>query len=134
MNEVELISIVERVFGLLGINVVLKLNNRKVLYGIAEVMGHADKMIDITVAIDKLEKIGLENVKAELAERGIEAEAVAKLEPILMLSGSTAEKLEQLRWLENGYKIGVGISDVETVGIDTPEDLARAEEFLANKH
>jgi histidyl-tRNA synthetase len=77
LNEVELISIVEKVFSKLGINVVLKLNNRKVLYGIAEVMGHADKMIDITVAIDKLEKIGLDNVKAELAERGIEAEAVA---------------------------------------------------------
>ena len=94
MNEVELVRIAERVFGKLGINVVLKLNNRKVLFGIAEVMGHADKMIDSTVAIDKLEKIGLDNVKAELAERGIEAEAVAKLEPILTLSGSTAEKLD----------------------------------------
>ena len=116
MNEVELISIVERVFGLLGINVVLKLNNRKVLYGIAEVMGHADKMIDITVAIDKLEKIGLENVKAELAERGIEAEAVAKLEPILTLSGSTAEKLAKLDTIlaesETGLK---GVEELRTV-------------------
>ena len=116
LNEVELISIVERVFGKLGINVVLKLNNRKVLYGIAEVMGHADKMIDITVAIDKLEKIGLENVKAELAERGIEAEAVAKLEPILMLSGSTAEKLAQLETIlatsETGLK---GVEELRTV-------------------
>ena len=116
LNEVELISIVEKVFSKLGINVVLKLNNRKVLYGIAEVMGHADKMIDITVAIDKLEKIGLENVKAELAERGIEAGAVAKLEPILMLSGSTAEKLEQLQTIlaesETGLK---GVEELRTV-------------------
>ena len=86
------------------------------LYGIAEVMGHADKMIDITVAIDKLEKIGLDNVKAELAERGIEAEAVAKLEPILMLSGSTAEKLEQLQTIlaesETGLK---GVEELRTV-------------------
>ena len=116
LNEVELISIVERVFGKLGINVVLKLNNRKVLYGIAEVMGHADKMIDITVAIDKLEKIGLENVKAELAERGIDAEAVAKLEPILMLSGSTTDKLAQLETIlatsETGLK---GVEELRTV-------------------
>ena len=131
MNEVELISIVERVFGLLGINVVLKLNNRKVLYGIAEVMGHADKMIDITVAIDKLEKIGLENVKAELAERGIEAEAVAKLEPILMLSGSTAEKLEQLQTIlatsETGLKgveeLRTVFASVEALGIDLEVEL-----------
>ncbi len=116
LNEVELISIVERVFGLLGINVVLKLNNRKVLYGIAEVMGHADKMIDITVAIDKLEKIGLDNVKAELAERGIEAEAVAKLEPILMLSGSTAEKLAQLETILAASETGLkGVEELRTV-------------------
>ncbi len=116
LNEVELISIVEKVFSKLGINVVLKLNNRKVLYGIAEVMGHADKMIDITVAIDKLEKIGLENVKSELAERGIEAEAVAKLEPILSLSGTTAEKLAKLETIlaesETGLK---GIEELRTV-------------------
>ncbi|MBQ1224807.1 MAG: histidine--tRNA ligase, partial [Alistipes sp.] len=116
LNEVELISIVERVFRNLGINVVLKLNNRKVLYGIAEVMGHADKMIDITVAIDKLEKIGLDNVKAELAERGIDAEAVAKLEPILTLSGTTAEKLAQLETIlatsETGLK---GVEELRTV-------------------
>ena len=116
LNEVELISIVERVFGKLGINVVLKLNNRKVLYGIAEVMGHADKMIDITVAIDKLEKIGLDNVKAELAERGIEAEAVAKLEPILTLSGSTAEKLAQLETILAASETGLkGVEELRTV-------------------
>jgi len=136
MNEVELISIVERVFGLLGINVVLKLNNRKVLYGIAEVMGHADKMIDITVAIDKLEKIGLDNVKAELAERGIEAEAVAKLEPILTLSGSTAEKLAQLETILAASETGLkGVEELRTVfsavealglGLDIELDLSLA--------
>ncbi len=116
MNEVELISIVERVFGKLGINVTLKLNNRKVLYGIAEVMGHADKMIDITVAIDKLEKIGLENVKAELAERGIDAEAVAKLEPILSLSGTTTEKLAQLETILAASETGLkGVEELRTV-------------------
>ena len=136
LNEVELISIVEKVFSKLGINVTLKLNNRKVLFGIAEVMGHADKIIDITVAIDKLEKIGLENVKAELAERGIEAEAVAKLEPILTLSGSTAEKLEKLQGIlaesETGLK---GIEELRTVfnavealgiGLDIELDLSLA--------
>ncbi|MBQ5854835.1 MAG: ATP phosphoribosyltransferase regulatory subunit, partial [Alistipes sp.] len=79
LNEVELVGIVERVFDKLGISVTLKMNNRKILFGIAEVMGHADKMIDITVAIDKLEKIGLDNVKAELSERGIDEHTVAKL-------------------------------------------------------
>ncbi len=131
MNEVELISIVERVFSKLGINVALKLNNRKVLYGIAEVMGHADKMIDITVAIDKLEKIGLDNVKAELAERGIEAEAVAKLEPILTLSGSTAEKLAKLEGVlatsETGLKgleeLRSVFSAVEALGIGLNVEL-----------
>ena len=97
LNEVELVGIVERVFDKLGISVTLKMNNRKILFGIAEVMGHADKMIDITVAIDKLEKIGLDNVKAELSERGIDEQAVAKLQPILELSGTTAEKLATLK-------------------------------------
>jgi len=96
LNEVELIEIVERVFALLGIGVTLKMNNRKILYGIAEAIGHADKMMDITVAIDKLEKIGLDNVKAELAERGLDEEAIAKLQPILELSGTNAEKLQKL--------------------------------------
>ena len=93
----ELVQIVETVFRKLGINVVLKLNNRKILFGIAEAIGHADKMIDITVAIDKLDKIGMENVEAELRERGIEQEAIEKLKPILLLEGTTAEKLNTLR-------------------------------------
>ena len=116
LNEVELISIVEKVFSKLGINVVLKLNNRKVLYGIAEVMGHADKMIDITVAIDKLEKIGLENVKAELRERGINDEAIAKLQPILELSGTNAEKLDTLSGILANSATGLlGVEELRTI-------------------
>lgn len=116
MNEVELVGIVQSVFEKLGINVVLKMNNRKILFGIAEVMGHADKMIDITVAIDKLEKIGLDNVKAELSERGIEDEAIAKLQPILELSGTTAEKLDTLSKILADSETGLlGVSEMRTV-------------------
>ena len=116
LNEVELVGIVEEVFSRLGISVTLKMNNRKILYGIAEVMGHADKMIDITVAIDKLEKIGLDNVKAELAERGIEEAAVAKLQPILELSGTTAEKLNTLETILADSETGLlGVAEMRTV-------------------
>ncbi|MBO5984023.1 MAG: histidine--tRNA ligase [Rikenellaceae bacterium] len=131
LNEVELIEIVERVFRKLGIRVVLKMNNRKILYGIAEAIGHADKMMDITVAIDKLEKIGLDNVKAELAERGLEQETIAKLQPILELSGSNAEKLSQLREVIGVSETGVkGIEEmteifsyVEALGLELPIEL-----------
>ena len=131
LNEVELIEIVERVFRKLGIRVVLKMNNRKILYGIAEAIGHADKMMDITVAIDKLEKIGLDNVKSELAERGLEQEAIAKLQPILELSGSNADKLAQLREVIGVSETGVkGIEEmteifgyVEQLGLQLPIEL-----------
>lgn len=116
LNEVELVGIVEKVFEKLGINVTLKMNNRKILFGIAEVMGHADKMIDITVAIDKLGKIGLDNVKAELSERGIEDEAIAKLQPILELSGTTAEKLDTLATILADSPTGLlGVEEMRTV-------------------
>ena len=116
LNEVELVGIVQSVFEKLGISVTLKMNNRKILFGIAEVMGHADKMIDITVAIDKLEKIGLENVKAELSERGIEDEAIAKLQPILELSGTTAEKLDTLEAILADSPTGLlGVEEMRTV-------------------
>lgn len=116
LNEVELIGIVEEVFKRLGIGVTLKINNRKILYGIAEIMGHSDKMVDITVAIDKLEKIGMENVKAELHERGIEDEAIAKLQPILELKGSTAEKITTLRKLLLSSPMGqLGIHEISSV-------------------
>ena len=131
LNEVELIEIVERVFSKLGINVVLKMNNRKILYGIAEAIGHADKMMDITVAIDKLEKIGLDNVKAELATRGLEQEAIDKLQPILELSGSNAEKLAKLREVIGVSETGIkGIEEmteifgyVERLGLQLPIEL-----------
>ena len=131
LNEVELIEIVERVFAKLGINVTLKMNNRKILYGIAEAIGHADKMMDITVAIDKLEKIGLDNVKAELAERGLEQEAIDKLQPILELSGTNAEKLSKLREVIGVSETGVkGIEEmseifgyVERLGLQLPIEL-----------
>ena len=131
LNEVELIQIVERVFKRLKINVTLKMNNRKILFGIAESIGHADKMMDITVAIDKLEKIGIENVKAELAERGLEQEAIDKLQPILELSGSNSEKLSKLQEVIGGSETGVkGIEEMreifgyaESLGVDLPIEL-----------
>ncbi|MBQ5715517.1 MAG: histidine--tRNA ligase, partial [Alistipes sp.] len=131
LNEVELIEIVERVFAKLGINVVLKMNNRKILYGIAEAIGHADKMMDITIAIDKLEKIGIDNVKAELSERGLEAEAIDKLQPILELAGTNAEKLQKLSEVIGCSETGVkGIEEmteifgyVEKLGLQLPIEL-----------
>ena len=114
--EVELIEIVERVFRALGIRVALKMNNRKILYGIAETIGHADKMTDITVAIDKLEKIGLDNVRAELLERGLDAAAVDRLQPILELSGDNITKMKSLRDIIGGSETGLrGIEEMETV-------------------
>ena len=114
--EVELVEIVERVFKALGIRVALKMNNRKILFGIAEAIGHADKMMDITVAIDKLEKIGLDNVKAELMERGLGQEAVDKLQPILELSGGNAQKINRLKEVLSASETGMkGIAEMETV-------------------
>ncbi len=136
LSEVELVDIVARVFRKLGISVTLKMNNRKILFGIAESIGHADKMIDITVAIDKLDKIGLDNVKAELRERGIDDEAIDKLQPILELSGTNEEKLTKLSEVIGTSETGMlGIeemrtifSNVEKLGIGiTPElDLSLA--------
>ena len=136
LSEVELVDIVARVFSKLGISVTLKMNNRKILFGIAESIGHADKMIDITVAIDKLDKIGLDNVKNELRERGIDDEAIAKLQPILELSGTNAEKLTKLESVIGASETGMlGIEEmctifdnVEKLGINlTPElDLSLA--------
>lgn len=96
LNEVELLQMIDEVFNRLGINVTVKLNNRKVLAGIAELIGAPDSLVDITVAIDKLDKIGLEAVEAELLERGLTSEAVAALRPILGISGTVAERLDKL--------------------------------------
>ena len=131
LNEVELVDIVSRVFKALDINVILKMNNRKILYGIAESIGHADKMMDITIAIDKLDKIGLDKVKEELAARGLESEAIDKLQPILELSGSNLEKLELLSSVIGTSETGmVGIGEmksifdyVERLGIDINIEL-----------
>ena len=97
LNEVELMQIVDTVFSRFNIRVCIKINNRKILSGIAEIIGEADKIVDITVAIDKLDKIGLENVNAELKEKGISDEAIAKLQPIILLSGTNTEKLATLK-------------------------------------
>ena len=94
LNEVELMQIIDTVFTELGVRVQIKINNRKILTGIAEVMGEKDKIVDITVAIDKLDKIGLENVNAELRENGISEEAIRKLQPIIRLEGTNEDKLE----------------------------------------
>ena len=116
LSEFELVDIVARVFSKLGISVTLKMNNRKILFGIAESIGHADKMIDITVAIDKLDKIGLDNVKNELRERGIDDEAIAKLQPILELSGTNEEKLMKLSEVIGSSETGmVGIEEMRTI-------------------
>jgi histidyl-tRNA synthetase len=116
LNEVELMQIVDEVFRRFGIRVCIKINNRKILSGIAEMIGEAEKIVDITVAIDKLDKIGLEAVNAELAESGIPAEAIEKLQPIIKLSGTNEEKLTIMREVlcdsETGLK---GIEEVDYV-------------------
>lgn len=116
LNEVELIQIVDEVYRRLCINVRLLINNRKVLAGIAETIGYPDKLTDITVAIDKMDKIGLENVNAELQEKGITNEAIAKLQPILNLQGDNREKLERLKEILANSETGLkGVEELTTV-------------------
>ena len=116
LNEVELMQIVDEVFRRFGIRVCIKINNRKILTGIAEVIGQADKIVDITVAIDKLDKIGLDNVNAELRECGLPDDAIEKLQPIIQLSGSNDEKLATMRQVLASSETGLrGISEVEYV-------------------
>ena len=116
LNEMELVQIVDQVFSKLKINTVVKINNRKILAGIAEVIGEKDRIVDITVAIDKLDKIGLEKVNEELLEKGISQDAVEKLQPILNLSGTVSEKLVQLEKVIGHSEIGAnGISEVKTL-------------------
>ena len=131
LNEVELVQMIDAVFSKFGIRVSIKINNRKILTGIAEIIGEADKIVDITVAIDKLDKIGLENVNAELASKGISQEAIDKLQPIILLSGSNEEKLETLKSVlaasETGLK-GVEESEfilkaISTLGIKSEVEL-----------
>ncbi len=136
LNELELVQIVDEVFGKLGIRVCLKINNRKILAGLAEVCGAPDKLIDITVAIDKIDKIGLDAVKEELTEKGLSAAAIAVIEPVLTLSGTTAEKLARMEQVLAASEIGrKGLEEVSTlfgligqaaVGIDVELDLSLA--------
>jgi len=114
INELELVQIVDEVFAKFGINVCIKINNRKVLQGLAEVIGHPDKLIDITVAIDKIDKIGLDAVKAELAERGIDEKGIATIEPVLVLSGTTEEKLATMKGILASSEAGLkGLAELE---------------------
>ena len=123
LNELELVQIVDRVFNLLDINVLIKINNRKVLTGFAEICGFPEKVVDITVAIDKLDKIGLEAVEAEMKENGLTDEAVAVIEPILQLSGSAQEKIAAMRALMNGGSASGLVSETGLKGLDELEEL-----------
>ena len=116
LNEVELMQIIDEVFRRFGIRVCIKINNRKILTGIAEMIGQADKIVDITVAIDKLDKIGLDAVNAELAEDGIPADGIEKLQPIIKLCGTNEEKIATMREVLKDSEIGLkGIDEVEYV-------------------
>jgi len=116
LNEVELIQIVDEVYKRLKLNVLVKLNNRKILAGIAEIIGEAERIIDITVAIDKLDKIGLDNVNKEMFEKGIPQDAIDTLQPIILLSGTNTEKLAKLKEILAASEVGMkGIEELETV-------------------
>ena len=127
LNEVELMQIVDTVFTRFGIRVCIKINNRKILSGIAEIIGEADKIVDITVAIDKLDKIGLDNVNAELASKGISQEAIEKLQPIILLSGTNAEKLATLKEV-------LATSDVGLKGVEESEFILQTLQTLGLKN
>ena len=116
LNEVELVQMIDAVFQKFGIRVSIKINNRKILTGIAEIIGEADKIVDITVAIDKLDKIGLDNVNAELASKGIPQEAIDKLQPIILLSGSNEEKIATLKNVLAASETGLkGVEESEFI-------------------
>ena len=131
LNEVELMQIVDTVFTKFGVRVCIKINNRKILTGIAEVIGEAEKIVDITVAIDKLEKIGLDKVNEELRNDGISEEAIGKLQPIISLSGSNEEKLEVISQVLVGSETGLkGVEEtrfildtLKTVGLHNEIEL-----------
>jgi histidyl-tRNA synthetase len=131
LNEVELIQIIDKVFQKLGLNITIKINNRKILSGIAEIIGEPDKMIDITVAIDKIDKIGIEKVNQELESKGLSKTAIEKLQPILQLSGNNSEKIEKILSIigrtETGRK---GIEEIagifnylQNITLPTPVEL-----------
>jgi histidyl-tRNA synthetase len=114
LNELELVQIVDEVFTMFDINVCVKINNRKILSGLAEISGHPDKLIDITVAIDKIDKIGLDAVKDELRERGLDDAAISVIEPVLTLSGTSAEKIATMRGILAASEVGLkGVDELE---------------------
>ena len=116
LNEVELIQMIDEVFARFGIRVAIKLNNRKILSGIAEWIGAPDKIVDITVAIDKLDKIGLDKVNDELREKGLSEDAIARLQPVILLQGSNEEKLQVLRRELSALEVGLkGIDELEYI-------------------
>lgn len=116
LNEVELVQLIDAIFSDLKIKVITKLNNRKILSGIAEIIGQADKIIDITVAMDKLDKIGLENVNKELFEKGLPQTAIDQLQPIILLSGTNAEKLASLKKALTASEIGLkGVAEMQEI-------------------
>lgn len=116
LNEVELIQIINDVFQKLSVGAIIKLNNRKILSGMAEMIGHADKLIDITVAIDKIDKIGIDAVNKELEEKGIPREGIEKLQPVITLSGTNEQKLSTLKGVLAQSEIGMkGIEEVEAI-------------------
>ena len=116
INEVELIQIMDEVFRRFGIRVCIKMNNRKILSGIAEIIGEAEKIVDITVAIDKLDKIGLDHVNEELRSKGLSEEAIAKLQPIILLTGSNSEKIATLRELLASSETGLkGVEELDFI-------------------
>lgn len=116
LNELELVLIADKIFGALGIDVTIKINNRKILSGIAQVVGHPDKLTDITIAIDKIDKIGLDAVKGELLERGLDNEAISKIEPVLLLKGSTSEKIAAMRGVLASSEVGMlGLDEISKV-------------------
>lgn len=123
LNELELVQIVDRVFTLFDVNVCIKINNRKVLTGMAEICGFPDKVVDITVAIDKIDKIGLEAVEAEMKDKGLTDEAVAVIRPVLEMSGSSADKLALMRKLMNGESVSGIVSETGLLGLDELEEL-----------
>ena len=116
LNEVELMQIIDDVFSRFGVRVCIKINNRQILSGLAEVIGEADKIVDITVAIDKLDKIGLDNVNAELADRGIKPEATEKLRPIIELRGSNQEKINVINHFLANSEVGLkGVEETKFI-------------------
>ncbi|ROT21915.1 histidine--tRNA ligase [Muribaculaceae bacterium Isolate-113 (HZI)] len=115
-NEIELLSLIDTVFANLGINIAIKVNNRKILSGIAETLGASDKIVDITVAIDKIDKIGIDNVNAELREKGLTEEAIEKLRPILEMNGSNDDKLAVMAGILKNSEEGIkGVDEMRQV-------------------